>query len=43
VINRAAAGQPLGSLQLPGTYGFGELRQHVEVGRYHAEVLDDDD
>jgi hypothetical protein len=50
VVNRAAAGQPLGSLQLLGTcvdYAFemslDRLRQHVEVGRYHAEVLDDDD
>ena len=51
VVNRAAAGQPLGSLQLLETYRFDYafemsldgLRQHVEVGRYHAEVLDDDD
>jgi hypothetical protein len=51
VVNRAAVGQPLSSLQLPETYGFDQafersldgLRQHVEVARYHAEVLDDDD
>jgi F-box-like len=51
VVNRAAAGQPLGSLELPGTNKFDlgykllldELRQYVEVGRYHAKVLDDDD
>jgi hypothetical protein len=51
VVNRAAAGQPLGSLELPGTDMFDsgykmlldELRQYVEVGRYHAKVLDEDD
>jgi hypothetical protein len=44
VINWAAVGQPLSSLQLPWDgYGLGGLEQHVEVERYHAEALDDDD